>query len=58
MLSVVLCALSGAFIIFDLVVILIPGAADKEDYILHALSLYLDIVRLFIQLLIILGEKK
>ena len=57
-LTVGICAISGIFIVFDLVVILIPGAADKEDYILHALSLYLDIVRLFIQLLIILGEKK
>ena len=58
MLSVGVCIIFGAYIVFDLVIILIPGAADKEDYILHALSLYLDLVRLFIQLLILLGEEK
>ena len=57
-LTIGICLISGIFIVFDLVVILIPGAADKEDYILHALGLYLDLVRLFIQLLVILGEKK
>jgi FtsH-binding integral membrane protein len=39
-------------------VIQLPGAADKEDYIMYALSLYLDLVRLFIRLLIIFGKKK
>merc|ERR1711915_1002492 len=42
-LTIGICLISGIFIVFDLVVILIPGAADKEDYILHALGLYLDL---------------
>jgi len=57
-LSMLMVAISGAFIIFDLMLIIIPGAIDKEDYILAALNLYLDIARLFYYILRIFGEKK
>ena len=56
LLTLGLCLVSGIFIVFDLTVILIPGVADKEDYILHALGLYLDVVRLFVNLLILLSD--
>jgi FtsH-binding integral membrane protein len=32
-----------------------PGLMDYDDYILGALNLYLDIVRMFIYLLMLLG---
>ena len=57
-LGVLMLAISGIFIIFDLLLIIIPGAVDKEDYIMAALNLYLDIARLFYYILILFGEKK
>ena len=56
--SLIFCAISGVFIVFDLLLIILPGAIDKEDYILAALNLYLDIARLFLNLLRLLGEEK
>lgn len=56
--SLLMVVISGIFIIFDLMMIIVPNAVDKEDYILAALNLYLDIARLFLNLLRILGEKK
>ena len=56
--SLIMCAVSGIFIIFDLLYIIIPGVADTDDYILAALNLYLDIARLFYYLLQLLGENK
>ena len=56
--SMILCATSGIFIIFDLHYVLIPGVADHNDYILAALNLYLDIARLFWYLLVLLGDGK
>ena len=49
---------SGIFVLVDLIIIMKPGAMDMDDYILGALNLYLDIVRMFIYLLMILGSKK
>lgn len=49
---------SGAYVIFALLFIIVPGITDKDDYILGALNLYLEIARLFYWLLVILGEKK
>ena len=57
-LGVIMLAVSGIFILFDLLMIIVPGAVDKEDYILAALNLYLDIARLFYYILILFGEKK
>lgn len=56
--SLIMCATSGIFIIFDLLYIILPGVADMDDYILAALNLYLDIARLFYYLLMLLGDKK
>ena len=56
-LGVIMLAVSGIFILFDLLMIIVPGAVDKEDYILAALNLYLDIARLF-YILVLFGEKK
>lgn len=51
------CLASGIFVLVDLVLIMKPGMMDMEDYILGALSLYLDIVRLFIYILMLLGKR-
>ena len=56
--SLIVVVISGIFIIFDLVMIIVPSAMDKEDYILAALTLYLDIARLFYHLMVIFGEEK
>ena len=56
-LGVIMLAVSGIFILFDLLMIIVPGAVDKEDYILAALNLYFDIARLF-YILVLFGEKK
>ena len=56
--SLIMCATSGIFIIFDLLYIILPGVADLDDYILASLNLYLDIARLFYYLLVLLGENK
>ena len=56
------CALgiiiTGVYIIVDLVYIMVPGALDLDDYILGALMLYLDIMRMFVYILEILGSRK
>ena len=49
---------SGIFVLVDIVMIMVPGAMDMEDYILGALSLYLDIVRLFIYILMLFGKRR
>ena len=56
--SCAMLVISGAYVIFALLFIIVPGVTDKDDYILGALNLYLEIARLFYWLLIILGEKK
>ena len=48
---------SGLYIIIDLILILKPGMSDMDDYILGAMSLYLDIIRMFIYILMLLGNK-
>lgn len=57
-LGVALLAISGAYIVFDLLVIIIPGVVDKDDYILAALQLYIDVARLFFRILSLLGRRK
>ena len=54
-----LCAIgAGIYIIIDLIMIMIPGGFDLDDYILAALMLYIDIIRLFFYILIAFGSKK
>ena len=56
--SVVMCLIASAYIMFALLFVIIPGIEDKDDYILGALRLYLEIARLFFWLMKLLGEKK
>ena len=56
--GLIMCVIAGAYIMFALMFIIVPGIEDKDDYILGALRLYLEIARLFFWLMQILGEKK
>ena len=56
--SMLMCLIAGGYIMFALFFIIVPGIEDKDDYILGALRLYLEIARLFFWLMKILGEKK
>lgn len=49
---------SGIFILVDLLLIMKPGLMEYDDYILGALNLYLDIVRMFVYLLMLLGKRE
>ena len=49
---------SGIFILVDLVVVMKVGLLDTDDYILGALNLYLDIVRMFLYFLMLCGQEK
>jgi len=49
---------AGIYVMIDLVLIMIPGATDLDDYILYSLMLYVDIIRMFIYILMIFGSKK
>ena len=56
--SSIMIVLAGAYIMFALLFIIVPGIEDRDDYILGALRLYLEIARLFFWLMKLLGEKK
>ena len=56
--AVVGCFLSAAYVIFDLLYIMDPELCAQDEYILAAFFLYIDIVRLFIYILVLLSEKK
>lgn len=45
----------GFYILIDLVQIMTPSVISYDDYILGAMMLYVDIVRMFIYILMILG---
>jgi len=49
---------AAIYVIVDLVIIMIPGAISKDDYILGALMLYVDLLRLFMYILMIFGKRK
>ena len=53
-----MCVIVGAYMVFAMLAIIIPDITDKEDYILAALRIYLEIARLFFYILMILGKKK
>jgi FtsH-binding integral membrane protein len=53
--GVILC---GFYILIDLMMIMTPGAISYDDYILGAINLYIDMIRMFIYILAILGSKK
>ena len=48
----------GIYVLIDLVQIMTPEAFGMDDYILGALMLYVDLVRMFIYILAILGSNK
>ena len=48
----------GFYILIDLVQIMTPDVISYDDYILGAMMLYIDIVRMFVYILMILGSKK
>ena len=50
--------ISGCYILFDLLKIMTPDVVSFDDYILGALNLYIDLVRLFIYLLRIFASAK
>ena len=56
--SVIMLVVVSAYVMYALLFVIVPGIADKDDYILGALQLYLEIARLFFWLMKLLGEKK
>ena len=50
--------LSGIYILIDLLMIMTKGVYDLDDYILGALNLYIDILRMFIYIVMLLGKRK
>ena len=48
----------GAYVLIDLMYIIVPGALSFDDYILGALMLYIDLVRMLMHLLILLADAK
>lgn len=56
--SCMMVVVSGAYIMFALLFIIVPGITDKDDYILGALRLYLEIARLFYWMMQLIGKKK
>jgi len=57
-LSVFGVLLSGIYILIDLLKLMTPEVCSYDDYILGALMLYLDMVRMFIYILRIFAEAK
>ncbi len=56
--SMLSCVCIACYIVLVMLMIILPDAMDKDDYILGALRLYLEIARLFFYILIALGKKK
>ena len=50
--------ITGFYILIDLVQIMTPAVVSYDDYILGAMLLYIDIIRMFIYILAILGKSK
>jgi FtsH-binding integral membrane protein len=50
--------IAGIYILIDLLMILEPGIMKTDDYIMGALMLYLDLVRLFLYILELMGKRK
>ena len=50
--------ITGFYILIDLVQIMTPDVVSYDDYILGAMLLYIDIIRMFIYILAILGKSK
>ena len=57
-LAVVCCFMSCIYVIVDLLFIMDMALIAQDEYILGAFMLYVDIVRVFMYILIILSDKK
>lgn len=49
---------AGIYILVDLLMIMTKGVYDLDDYIMGALNLYIDILRMFIYIVMLLGKRK
>ena len=56
--SLIMIVVVSCYIMFALLFIIVPGIHDKDDYILGALRLYLEIARLFFWMMRLLGERR
>jgi hypothetical protein len=56
--AVIGVVVTGIYILIDLVKIITPGGISYDDYILGAIMLYVDLLRMFIYLLALLGKRK
>ena len=56
-LSIFLVILGCVYLTFDLLIIIMPGIINPDDYILAALMLYMDIAQIFWNLLILMSKK-
>ena len=56
--SLIMIVVVSAYIMFAMLFIIVPGIHDKDDYILGALRLYLEIARLFFWMMRLLGERR
>ena len=50
--------LFGMYVVADLTVIMSPSATNYDEYILGSLLIYVDIVRMFTYLLLVLSDMK
>ena len=55
--SIAMIVLACFYLVWDLLYVIVPGIANKDDYIFAALQLYLDLAQIFYHLLILFGEK-
>ena len=56
--SLIMIVVTSAYVMFALLFVIVPGIEDKDDYILGALRLYLEIARLFYWMMRLLGERR
>ena len=52
------CFISGILIFFDVVKIQMMGKVAVDEYILGAMMLYIDIIRMLLYILMLFGKKK
>ena len=50
--------ISGFYVMWALLFVIVPDLEDKDDYIMGAMRLYMEIARLFFWLLKTFGKKK
>lgn len=56
--TIIMLIVTSGYVMFALLFVIVPGLEDKDDYILGALRLYLEIARLFFWIMKLLGERK